>query len=303
MGEYAIICSNEKDICRKTQGAIKLKIKILALILVLVLATYPIYNFYTLQAQQSSPEEMQLAGLAVLTEIGDFSFSQAEENLDAIADLKYEIYLEEQERLAIELEEQAIEEARLAALNKVLDSIKNEETTYRAVLKDVFVVGDSLMQGLNNYEILNEDNMITQVSANLYHLEDNLEAIIEQEPEILLLHYGLNHLSEEEVQCTRFINLYTSLLEPLIEALEDTRIIVSSIFPVNLELNEEERFEYVEFYNDAMQEMCDELGIEFLRTDTDLFTEEVYDSDGMHMKKTFYTEVWLDFLIEELGLY
>ncbi len=280
-----------------------MKIKILALILVLVLATYPIYNFYNLQIQASSPEEVVLAGLDVLTEIGDFSFVQTEENLDAIADLKYEIYLQEQEKIALELEAQAAEEARLAALNKVLDAIESEETTYRSVLKDVFVVGDSLMQGLNNYEILNEDNMITQISANLYHLEENIEAIIEEEPTILLLHYGLNHLSEEEVQCTRFINLYVSLLEPLIEALDGTRIIVSSIFPVDLELNEDEKFEYIEFYNDALQEMCDELGIEFLRTDTDLFTSDVYDSDGIHMKKTFYTKVWLNFLIEELEMY
>ncbi|MFI3141181.1 MAG: hypothetical protein R3Y27_02605 [Clostridia bacterium] len=280
-----------------------MKIKILALILVLVLASYPIYNFYTLQTTLNFPEEVELEGLGVLTEIGDFSFVQAEENIDAIADLKYEIYLEEQEKLAEKLAAEEAENARLTALNKVLDSIKNEDTTYRAVLKDVFVVGDSLMQGLNNYEILNEDNMITQVSANLYHLEENIDAIIEQEPTILLLHYGLNHLSEEEVQCTRFINLYTSLLEPLIEALDDTQIIVSSIFPVDLELNEEEKFEYIEYYNDAMQEMCDELGIEFLRSDTDLFTQDVYDSDGIHMKKTFYTEVWLDFLIEELEMY
>lgn len=269
-----------------------LKRKFLALFIVIILSIYPIYNVFSYYTSISSPNILDLDAIEIINEINETSIDEIEQN----------IKLEYEEKEAIALAEKVAQEKQ-EVLDALLLKIENGSTTYRSVFKNVFIVGDSLMNGLANYDILNEDNMITQISANLYHLEENVETIIEEEPKILILHYGLNHLSEQSVQCVRFINLYTSILQDLIDGLEDTKIIVSSIFPVYLELNTDEKFLMIETYNDAMQEMCEELGIEFLRTDTSLFDEDVYDSDGIHMMEKFYTTRWLDFVIEELELY
>ncbi len=191
----------------------------------------------------------------------------------------------------------------MSSLQAVYDAIDSGETTYRAVLQDVFVVGDSLMQGLNDYDLLNPANMITQVSASLTHLKENIDLIIENEPKILLLHYGINHISTSENDLNNFMSVYTSLLEELIENLPNTTIVVSGFFEIDTEIATDEKFEYVSVYNEALLEMCEELEIEFLLTDAQLFDEEAYGSDGIHMRKSFYEESWLKFLIEELELY
>lgn len=271
---------------------INLARKILSLSLILILSIFPIYNLFSLQVNSYTPRSSELNGLEILDEITAVDIDIIQQDIKLEFELKQEIAQAKWE-----------EEEKQAALDELLLKIENGTTTYRSVFKNVFIVGDSLMNGLSNYDILNEDNMITKVSANLYHLQDNIETIIEEDPEILILHYGLNHVEEESVQCTRFVNLYASILQELIEGLDGTRIIVSSIFPVNLEINTDAKFLTIENYNDAMQEMCDELGIEFLRTDVSLFEEDFYDVDGIHMMKKFYTTCWLDYVIEELELF
>ena len=188
--------------------------------------------------------------------------------------------------------------------NEILSKLDSGELSYRNVFRNVCIVGDSLMNGLETYNILNSNNLITQVSASLYHLNDNIDKIVSMNPEILILHYGLNNLDTGSYQPAKFIKFYTEILTELKEKLPATRIIVSGIFPVDTDKARASRFGRIDDYNKAIEDMCSQLSVEFL-DNTPAFSEakEYYASDGIHLSKDFYEKCWLRTIVAEKEIY
>ena len=195
------------------------------------------------------------------------------------------------------------EEAKNKRIKETLASLKKGKISLRKVFADTMFVGDSLINGLEVYSILNDDNLITEVSARLTHLEDNLKKIASANPEVLVLHYGLNMLWADETGTQWFIDDYSELVIKLKKALPYTRIIVSSIFPVNDNVVEDEIFTHIPRHNKALKKMCADTGVEFLDS-TKLVNscEKYYSPDGIHFDASFYSEKWLPFIIENKGI-
>ena len=188
-------------------------------------------------------------------------------------------------------------------VEELLKKIKKGKITYRKALKDVYIVGDSLMNGLEAYDILNSNHLITQVSASLYHLSDNIDKIVKINPPILVLHYGINMISTSDDMKDNYISMYTKLIKKLKKKLPDTRIIVSGIFPVDREKATAKRFGRVDAYNKALKEMCKKLDVDFLDNKPLLKKHsDCYGSDGIHFSKEFYEKYWLNYLIKEMEI-
>ena len=187
---------------------------------------------------------------------------------------------------------------------EILSKLDNGELSYRNVFKNVCIVGDSLMNGLETYNILNSNNLITQVSASLYHLNDNIDKIVRMNPEIVILHYGLNHLDTGSHQPAKFIKFYTEIITELKEKLPATRIIVSGIFPVDTDKARASRFGRIDNYNKAIEDMCSQLSVEFLDNSIAFAdAKEYYASDGIHLSKDFYENCWLRSIVAEKEIY
>lgn len=188
-------------------------------------------------------------------------------------------------------------------VEELLKNIKKGKISYRKALKDVYIVGDSLMNGLEAYDILNSNHLITQVSASLYHLSDNIEKIVKINPPILVLHYGINMISTSDEMKDNYISMYTKLIKKLKKKLPDTRIIVSGIFPVDREKATAKRFGKVDAYNKALKVMCKKLDVDFLDNKPLLKKHnDCYGSDGIHFSKKFYEKYWLNYLIKEMEI-
>jgi len=76
-----------------------------------------------------------------------------------------------------ELERLLSEEKKRKRIEQTLSNIKNGKTSLRKVFANTCFVGDSLINGLETYNILNSDKIISQVSARFSHLEDNIKKI------------------------------------------------------------------------------------------------------------------------------
>lgn len=255
----------------------------------LLLSVFPLYNFFS-SAKTEDDIKMDIkSGTEILT-LYSLSDVQAVEN--DINEFHKKI---EQEKLA--------NESASKKLKKTISNLKKGKTSYRKVLKNVYIVGDSLMHGLNEYDILNSNNLITQVSASLYHLSDNLEKIIGLNPPILILHYGINMIGTEDYHLERFISDYTKLIKELKKSLPKTRIIVSGLFPVDTDIATGKRFKNIGVYNKALKSMCKKQKIEFLNSSSVLKEHpECYGSDGIHLSKSFYEKYWLCFIIEKMEI-
>lgn len=259
---------------------------LLILVLVLVLSAYPILNIMGLSQYPAEEEQSDLSkGSEIIKQLSGYDVKKAQKNVKTA----------EKER-----------EHKYGSYDKVADvlaSIDSGKTTYRKVFQNVYIVGDSLMNGLEAYSILNSNHLVTQVSASLYHLDNNLNKIIKMNPPVLILHYGVNMISTEKKYLNNFISMYTGLINELKADLPDTRIIISGLFPVDRSIATAKRFGMIGEYNKALQAMCKKLDIEYMDSSSVLKAHpECYGGDGIHLSKSFYQKYWLRFIIQEMGI-
>lgn len=188
-------------------------------------------------------------------------------------------------------------------IEETLLKLQNGEVTLRQIFAKTFIAGDSLMNGLEIYGVLEPSQLATEVSASLTHLKENIPTIVAANPEVLILHYGINMIETQELLLNNFINNYTAVIEELKTQLPATRIIVSGLFPVDTYVATEERFTMVDTYNERLAAMCEETEVEFLDS-TKAFegNESFYGADGIHLASSFYSQVWLPFIIESKGI-
>lgn len=188
-------------------------------------------------------------------------------------------------------------------VEEVINELEEGTVDVRKIFADTCFVGDSLMNGLEIYDILNSDMLMTQVSAGLDHLEGCIGSIISINPENLILHYGLNMLSEFDYGKDDFIDYYSELINEIKKALPSTRIIISSIFSVDTESATDEIFKKIPEYNKALESMCNKINVEFLDS-TQLLSEcgDYYADDGIHLSPGFYSQQWLPFIVESKGI-
>ena len=212
--------------------------------------------------------------------------------------------IEEAIRLAEEeLEKKLSQELYQKKIEATLNDIKSGKTSFRKVFADTCFAGDSLINGLEVYNILNNEKLMTQISARLSHLEENMNKIISVNPKVLILHYGLNMLWADETGTQWFIDDYSELVVKLKKSLPHTRIIISGIFPVDTEIATAEIFTHIPRHNKALKKMCEDLEVEFLdSTEIVKSSAEYYSTDGIHLIGSFYSEKWLPFIVENKGI-
>lgn len=261
------------------------KITIIAILIVL-LSVYPTFNILGLSKSEKAPliEDAEINS-SVIDNLSGFDVKKAENNVRE-AEKKRKDPTGNAEKV-----------------RKVLKDLEEGKTTYRKVFRDVYIVGDSLMNGLEAYNILNSNHLITQVSASLYHLDGNVRRIIKMNPPVIILHYGINMIATGDKYLNNFISMYTRIIKELKKSLPDTRIIISGLFPVDRDIASARRFGEIGKYNKALEKMCSELGVEYLNSSSVLKAHpECYGGDGIHLSKVFYDKYWLRFLVKELEI-
>lgn len=228
-------------------------------------------------------------GIQMLEDYGSVSVDTAQENVDNAR-------LEYQDAVEAENVRQTIEQE--------IDQIENGELSYREIFRDVYICGDSLMCSLDVLGLINGRHLIAKVSANLSHLEENLDRVISAKPRVLILHYGINAVAANESSAQRFIRRYGNIIDKIKNGSPKTRIIISLLFPVDESIATKPRFTWVGRFNELLMQMCGEKEIEYLDT-TQLLQEhtEFYTADGIHQNGAFYKKYWFKHIMREMEIY
>jgi len=143
-----------------------LKKSVLVLILAVILTLYPVRNFITLANTEGAETTSHNEAEEYLRELYDYDIKKAQSNVKKASNLRND------KGAPTNVE-----------INKIIKKLDEGKTTYRKIFKDVYIVGDSLMNGLECYNILNSNRLITQVSASLYHLSGNVKKIVKASPD------------------------------------------------------------------------------------------------------------------------
>ena len=213
-------------------------------------------------------------------------------------------YLQEKEKLDAVSKENDLryERTRQNASSSVATTNALQGGNFKAAFKDILIVGDSLVQALVEYHLLDETQAIGEVGAGTDELEQLTGTIVSANPKVLVLHYGENHLDKRE-RTPYFIRNYKACIETLQKRLPSTKIYVDSIFPVQEKARKTEPYAVnIDYYNSLMAEMAKELNVTFLDY-TPLwssFTTDYYDHDGIHPKYAFYKEQYLPHIYSEV---
>ena len=261
-----------------------MKTKITKAILLILILTLPVYNLCGILSNDTF--------VSASTVDSDFSSLISSLDLQSI-EKKIKQLLDER---AYEREQKRLAEERRKNYERMAQDIKDGKLSYRKAFSETLVVGDSLMNGLEIYNVLDKSNIISMVSASLYHLEGNYSKIVANNPKKLVLHYGINMYAGSNSQLDFFISMYSRLIRSLKADLPDTEIYVSSIFNVSSSVSG--RYTWLGTYNESLKVMCDELEIGFVDNyDCLPGDESYYGKDGIHVSKSFYTDVWLPHLL------
>lgn len=266
-----------------------LKKFVFSAVALLLIITYPLCNLAAIGSNKSKPSENTSEGLSVVEAFENASVEKADKAVKAAEKKRTDILNQQSANSLIEKQIKQIEKGKLS---------------YRKVFSKVYFAGDSLMNGLEAYNILNSNHLYTQVSASLYHLESVIPKLTSVRPPVLILHYGLNMIGDKQYHVDSFITQYTKEIKTLKKKLPDTRIIVSLLFPVDTSVATAKRFKYVSRYNKRLVEMCKELKVEYLDS-SPVFKghNEFYGADGIHLSASFYSKYWLKYIMREMEIY
>ncbi|MBD5156825.1 MAG: hypothetical protein HDT13_04240 [Butyrivibrio sp.] len=188
---------------------------------------------------------------------------------------------------------------------ELAERVESGELSLKELFKNTLFVGDSIMVGFADYKIANPGNVIAGVGAMMNpHLSNNIQTIVDYNPEVLFLHYGLNEMGEEEYFLEKFIKDLEEDIKELKDKLPYTKIVVVSLWPVkDAAIESQSRLARVPAYNEAIRKSCIKLGVAY-NENSELFASnpDWYQKDGIHCIPTMYFK-WLNELIKEMGLY
>lgn len=165
-------------------------------------------------------------------------------------------------------------------------------------------VGDSIIGGLTNDDLLPEANVMGGLGATVQSALDNVEEVASRKPSYVFLSMGQNDLGEplEEVEKT-FVQQYTRLVDRIRELLPAVCVYVLSITPVDTAsptsafMNPQ-----IEAFNEALRKMAKEKGVDYIDLAPIFQRHKIqYDEDGSHFTNAFYP-ILLDYLKEQTDL-
>lgn len=177
-----------------------------------------------------------------------------------------------------------------------------KDNNFKAAFKDIYFCGDSITQAMYEYGILDIYHVTAAIGVGPSHIDRNLNYIVALNPEILVLHYGVNVMGSES-DALPFIENYKKSIEALQEQLPDTIIFVDSIFPVQpVAYKQAPGTKNVDYYNQKISEMCAELGVHYINH-TKMFEnyeKDYYEGDGIHPVYSYYIEQYLPYIYTEV---
>lgn len=178
-----------------------------------------------------------------------------------------------------------------------------KDDNFRPAFKGILIVGDSIIQAMNEFNVLDPDQALGEIGANTEYIGREMKNIVKMNPKVIVLHFGAN-LIEGKSYAAPFINNYEKQIKTLKKKLPKAKIYVDAILPVTKHLaSVETKYQNIAYYNSCIKKMAKRLNVTYIEQ-KELWTskdEHYFDADGMHPVKLYYTEEYLPFILDKVG--
>ena len=165
------------------------------------------------------------------------------------------------------------------------------------------IVGDSVAETISEFGWLYDQNLQAQIGISLQTCDEVLDGTVWLQPKTIFLTFSANNIASYGVGIETYIDDYKEVIQYLQENVPQARIFVEGILPCDPDFAEEYwYYDYIDDYNSAMQEMCEELGVNYFDSGFILYAHpDIYIEDGLHPTWEFYP-LWLTYMARIGGL-
>lgn len=189
---------------------------------------------------------------------------------------------------AVDARIQELEQAEMDA------ALQWQEKSASEKLEGCLIIGDSVSQGLYQYELVDKTLVLTKDGAGVYDpdgtgLTELIAQAVEAAPSKIFLALGVLDTDGNQADADTFAENYKNVIHSIKEALPNTFLYINSGYPVSREAK-------VTKHNQELRALCLEEGVIFI-DNTSLVKEEYYIDDGIHMSQDYYSG-WLDHMLE-----
>lgn len=194
-------------------------------------------------------------------------------------------------------------DTKIQEINETFKEESLNTKPYSVRFKDAMIMGDSMAEGIIEYGLVSEKNVVAERGKRTDNIDDEIRQVIRYEPKIIFMVYGLNDLEYCRGNAQRFVNQYKIQIEKIQKALPHTRIYINSITPIDqVAQSKNKAYTKVSSFNTALMKLCKEMNIVYIDTTKLIdFSKDVYEKDGIHPLYPYYP-VWLTHMLEVAGL-
>lgn len=173
----------------------------------------------------------------------------------------------------------------------------------KALFTGTVIMGDSITEGLLDYEILDKEIVIAKKGMTAGAASDEIQTAITLSPKAVFIAIGMNDLEYYRGDGGRYKKAYEARIQELRDALPDVPIYINCILPIQQKaIDKKPVYGNVDAFNQELQDMCNELGLTYIDNAGLLDgLENIYQKDGIHVKKPYY-HLWLEHMAETAGL-
>ena len=164
------------------------------------------------------------------------------------------------------------------------------------------IAGDSIIRQVRLYHFLDAP-VFAEGGVHISVEMPMLDEIEAAKPSVVFLCFGMNDVGVFKDQVDLYVSRYSHIIRRLQISLPDAAIYVHAALPVSDKLMKEEpKYRWLEPYNEAMKQVCPELGAYYI--DSSFLVSgrpEVFREDGVHPREEYYP-MWLTYLADIAGL-
>lgn len=199
-----------------------------------------------------------------------------------------------------------LESKNVIELEKKIDDMRKESLEnrdFKTIFSNSVIMGDSISEGLIEYQILNKSSVVAVKARNTKTAMKDIKTTVNLKPVNVFLTYGMNDILYFNGDVEQFINQYKKMISEIKNKLPQTNIYITGILPVQQKaIAKHKVFSKLDKFNEALEIMCKENKIVFIETNN-LLNEDskFYEADGIHMKFGFYS-IWLNELAKAANL-
>lgn len=194
----------------------------------------------------------------------------------------------------------SLEKQDISAISEKIDAVKAaqggqvadaDENAVWSRFDSAMILGDSRAVGFRYFEFLLDNQVIAESGRKITDVPDEIEKLKTTSPKQIFLCFGLNDIKSgiwpEPVD---YANAYKEIVTLLNQELPGTTVYINSILPATGQgLLDFEGYARIGEYNAALKKMAEENGYQYI--DNTMVAQEhadLYEADGLHLKKEFY---------------